>query len=130
MGSQQEFTKLLGLDGFSVKALEFEDEGLRARIRIRIERRAPRRYPCGGCGRRCSRVRDAKDRTWDDLPWAETPGDAGLCPAAGPVPLVRDPRGAGAVRRPHGAGDEAASAANRARLPVDANEPCRCALAR
>ena len=73
MGSQQEFTKLLGLDGFSVKALEFEDEGLRARIRIRIERRAPRRYPCGGCGRRCSRVRDAKDRTWNDLPWAEHP---------------------------------------------------------
>lgn len=73
MGSQQEFTKLLGLDGFRVKALEFEDDGKRARIRIRIERRGRRRYPCGGCGRWCSRVRDAKDRTWDDLPWAEHP---------------------------------------------------------
>jgi transposase len=73
VGSRQEFTKLLGLDGFCVKALEFEDEGARARIRIRIERRGRRRYPCGGCGRRCSRVRDAKDRTWDDLPWAEHP---------------------------------------------------------
>ena len=56
-----------------MKALEFEGEGLRARIRVRIERRGPRRYPCGGCGRRCSRVRDAKDRTWNDLPWAERP---------------------------------------------------------
>ena len=73
MGSQEEFTKLLGLEGFSVKALDFEEEGFRARIRVRIERRGPRRYPCGGCGRRCSRVRDARDRTWDDLPWAEHP---------------------------------------------------------
>lgn len=73
MGSQQEFTKLLGLDGFSVKAQKFVDEGLRARIRIRIERRGRRRYPCGGCGRWCSGVRDAKYRTWDDLPWAEHP---------------------------------------------------------
>jgi transposase len=73
VGSRQEFTKLLGLDGFCVKALEFEDDGKRARIRIRIERRGRHRYPCGGCGRWCSRVRDAKDRTWDDLPWAEHP---------------------------------------------------------
>ena len=73
MGSQEEFTKLLGLEGFSVKALDFEEEGFRARIRVHIERRGPRRYPCGGCGRRCSRVRDARDRTWDDLPWAEHP---------------------------------------------------------
>jgi transposase len=73
VGSRQEFTKLLGLDGFCVKALEFEDDGKRARIRIRIERRGRHRYPCGGCGRWCSHVRDAKDRTWDDLPWAEHP---------------------------------------------------------
>jgi transposase len=73
MGSQRELTKLLGLDGFYVKALEFEDDGPRGRIRIRIERRGRRRYPCMGCGRWCSRVRDAKDRRWDDLPWGEHP---------------------------------------------------------
>ena len=28
---------------------------------------------CSGCGRRTSRVRDTKVRTWDDLPWAEHP---------------------------------------------------------
>lgn len=30
-------------------------------------------YECSGCGRRSGRVRDAKLRTWDDLPWAEHP---------------------------------------------------------
>jgi hypothetical protein len=35
--------------------------------------RGPRRYPCGGCGRRSSRVRSARDRQWDDLPWAAHP---------------------------------------------------------
>jgi transposase len=73
VGSQRELTKLLGLDGFYVKALEFEDDGPRGRIRIRIERRGRRRYPCIGCGRWCSRVRDVKDRCWDDLPWGEHP---------------------------------------------------------
>jgi transposase len=32
-----------------------------------------KRYPCSGCGRRTSRVRPARDRTWDDLPWAAHP---------------------------------------------------------
>jgi transposase len=42
-------------------------------MRIRVERRGPRRYPCSGCGRRTSYVRSARDRTWDDLPWAAHP---------------------------------------------------------
>jgi transposase len=46
-----------------------EDE----RLVLAIERRGIRRYVCSGCGRRTSRVRDAKARTWDDLPWAEHP---------------------------------------------------------
>jgi len=32
-----------------------------------------RRYVCARCGRRTGHVRDAKARTWDDLPWAEHP---------------------------------------------------------
>ena len=44
-----------------------------SRLRIRVERRGLRRYPCSGCGRRISRVRDQKDRTWQDLPWAGHP---------------------------------------------------------
>jgi transposase len=50
------------------------DQGVSApdgRMRIRIERCGPRRYPCSGCGRRTGAVRSARDRTWDDLPWAE-----------------------------------------------------------
>jgi transposase len=40
------------------------------RLTIRVERRGIRRYTCSGCGRRTSRVRSRRDRTWDDLPWA------------------------------------------------------------
>ena len=45
----------------------------RVGCRIRIQRCGSRRYPCGGCGQRTSRVRSARDRTWDDLPWASHP---------------------------------------------------------
>jgi transposase len=31
------------------------------------------RFTCAGCGRRTGHVRDAKLRTWDDVPWAEHP---------------------------------------------------------
>jgi len=40
---------------------------------LAIERRGVRRYVCSGCGRRTGRIRDAKVRTWDDLPLAEHP---------------------------------------------------------
>jgi transposase len=43
------------------------------RLRIHIERRGLQRYPCSGCGRRTSRVRDAKERTWHDVPGALHP---------------------------------------------------------
>jgi hypothetical protein len=44
------------------------------------------------------RVRDAKIRTWDDLPWAAHP--VTLCePIASPVaPALRHPDGAGGLR--------------------------------
>jgi transposase len=63
----------LGLPGFRVERVDGEDDDATSRVRIRIERRGPRRYPCSGCGRRTSRVRSARDRTWDDLPWAAHP---------------------------------------------------------
>jgi transposase len=44
-----------------------------SRLTIRLERRGVRRYVCSGCGGRTSRVRSARDRTWDDLPWASHP---------------------------------------------------------
>src|SRR5215831_19231269 len=43
------------------------------RLMIRIERRGRRRFTCSGCGRRTSRVRARRDRTWDDLSWAAHP---------------------------------------------------------
>lgn len=55
---------------YRVVELEREDDG---RLVIEIERRGIRRYVCSGCGRRTGRVRDAKVRTWHDLPWAEHP---------------------------------------------------------
>jgi len=49
-----------------VTGLERQNDG-----RLVVERRGIRRYVCAGCGRRTGHVRDAKARTWDDLPWAD-----------------------------------------------------------
>ena len=73
MGSWRECTRILGLNGYRVERLEWEADDPRARVRIWIDRRGIRGYQCAGCGRRTWRVRDAKERTWDDLPWAEHP---------------------------------------------------------
>lgn len=73
MGSLRECTRMLGLKGYRVERLEWETDHPRARVRIWIERRGIRGYHCAGCGRRTWRVRDAKARTWADLPWAEHP---------------------------------------------------------
>jgi len=70
MGSHAECTKILGLEGYRVKEVVFDGTEDHPRLRIRIERRGVRGHPCGRCGCRTWRVRDAKDRTWDDLPWA------------------------------------------------------------
>lgn len=73
MGSQRDCTWILGLPGFRVERVEGEESHATSRVRIRIQRCGPRRYPCGGCGQRTSRVRSARDRTWGDLPWASHP---------------------------------------------------------
>ena len=70
MGSLRDCTWILGLTDYRVVELTRDDDG---RLVIDIERRGIRRYVCSGCGRRTGRVRDAKVRTWDDLPWAERP---------------------------------------------------------
>lgn len=73
MGSQRDCTWILGLPGFRVVRVDGEVGDATSRVHLRIERRGPRRYPCSGCGRRTGRVRSARDRTWDDLPWASHP---------------------------------------------------------
>ena len=73
MGSQRDCTWILGLPGFRVERVEGAHGDATSRVQIRLERRGPRRYPCSDCGRRTSRVRSARDRTWDDLPWAAHP---------------------------------------------------------
>jgi transposase len=73
VGSLHECTRILDLKGFRVERIEWVTEGSRSRIRIDIERRGIRRYECSGCRRRTGRVRDTKERTWDDLPWAAHP---------------------------------------------------------
>ena len=69
MGSQRDCTWILGLPGFRVERIESQDAAATGRVQVLIERRG-RRYPCSGCGRRTTRVRSTKERTWDDLPWA------------------------------------------------------------
>jgi transposase len=73
MGSLHECTRILDLAGFRVTTLEWTTEEPRSRIRIRLERRGIRRYQCSGCRRWTGRVRDTKERTWDDVPWADHP---------------------------------------------------------
>lgn len=72
MGSRRDCMWIVGLPGFRVERIDGEEAETRGRLRVRIERRG-RRYPCSGCGRRTSRVRSARERTWDDLPWAAHP---------------------------------------------------------
>lgn|SRR5262245_6683806 len=43
------------------------------RCGCKVERRGIRWCPCSGCGRRTGRVRDMKERTRHDLPWAAHP---------------------------------------------------------
>jgi transposase len=70
VGPLRDCTWILGLTAYRVVELERDDDG---RLMIVIERRGIRRFVCSGCGRRTGRVRDAKVRTWDDLPWAAHP---------------------------------------------------------
>jgi len=70
VGSRRDCTWILGLAGFRVLTMDAAEDG---RLMIRIERRGRRRFTCSGCGRRTSRVRARRDRTWDDLSWAAHP---------------------------------------------------------
>jgi len=70
VGSQRDCTWILGLPGFRVVELIGDQTDASGRIQVRVERQGPPRYPCSGCGRRTRKVRSARDRTWDDLPWA------------------------------------------------------------
>jgi transposase len=70
VGSRRDCTWILGLAEYRVIGLAPQEDG---RLVLELERRGVRRYVCSGCGRRTGRVRDAKVRTWDDLPWAEHP---------------------------------------------------------
>lgn len=72
MGSRRDCTWVLGLPGFRMENIEGADDSGTTRLRVHLERHG-RRYPCSGCGRRISRVRSMKERTWDDLPWAAHP---------------------------------------------------------
>jgi transposase len=70
VGSRRDCTWILGLLEFRVVTAESDGETTDSRLTIRIERRGVRRYVCSGCGGRTGHVRSARDRTWDDVPWA------------------------------------------------------------
>lgn len=70
MGSRRDCTWILGLSAFRVVTAESDGDLADSQLTIRLERRGVRRYVCSGCGGRTGRVRSARDRTWDDLPWA------------------------------------------------------------
>ena len=66
MGSLCDCTWILGLSDYRVAGVTRDEAS--GRLVLAIERRGVRRYVCSGCGRRTGRIRDAKVRTWDDLP--------------------------------------------------------------
>jgi transposase len=70
VGSLRDCTWILGLSEYRVTAVERGEDD---RVILELERKGIRRFTCSGCGRRTGRIRDAKMRTWDDLPWAEHP---------------------------------------------------------
>jgi transposase len=70
VGSLRDCTWILGLADYRVTGLARGEDG---RLIVEVERKGIRLFTCSGCGRRTSRVRDAKVRRWDDLPWAEHP---------------------------------------------------------
>jgi transposase len=71
VGSRCDCTWILGLSGFRVESID-GGAAETSRLHVRIERLG-RGHPCVGCGRRIRRVRSARDRAWDDLPWAAHP---------------------------------------------------------
>jgi transposase len=73
VGSRRDCAWILGLPGFRVVTTTSDGDAVDSRLTIRIERRGVQRYRCSGCGRGTSRVRSARDRTWDDVPWASHP---------------------------------------------------------
>lgn len=73
MGSRADCSWVLGLSGFRVTELAGDRTVGTSRLRVQIERRGGRGFPCGGCGRRTPKVRSVRERTWDDLPWAAHP---------------------------------------------------------
>ena len=70
MGSLRDCTWILGLADYRVHSIERGEDG---RLILDLERKGIHRFVCSGCGHRTGHVRDAKLRTWDDLPWAEHP---------------------------------------------------------
>lgn len=70
MGSLRDCTWILGLADYRVTGVERGEDG---RLILELERKGLHRFTCAGCGGRTGHVRDAKVRTWDDLPWAEHP---------------------------------------------------------
>ena len=70
MGSLRDCTWILGLAAYRVTGVERGEDG---RLILELERKGMHRFTCAGCGGRTGHVRDAKLRTWDDIPWAEHP---------------------------------------------------------
>ena len=73
MGSPRECTRILGLEGFGSRRVEWEGDSRTRAVRCGLNDEASAATNARGCGRRTWRVRDDKARTWDDLPWAEHP---------------------------------------------------------
>lgn len=73
MGPRAYLTRILGLVGYRIQSISLKEQAPSARMTIRIERKVLQGHRCPNCHRRCSRIRDQKDRSWDDLPWAEHP---------------------------------------------------------
>jgi len=73
VGAPKQLTSILGIVGYRVVEFEQEGDDPRARIQLGIQRSGRQGGHCSGCGKWCSRRRDRRLRSWDDLPWARHP---------------------------------------------------------
>src|SRR5262249_46683303 len=69
MRARQLWSRILDLADYRVQQVGFKNDTEFPRLWIDIEQRGGKRYRCSGCNRPTGRVRDAKTRTWDHLPW-------------------------------------------------------------
>jgi len=66
--TEREFTKILDWPGYRVDRHEIDEKTRTLKLWVR-RKRGNRVMPCSGCGGRCSKIEEVRQREVRDLPW-------------------------------------------------------------